>query len=269
MPEGPEVKSMIDQLNSIVKNKLLNSITINSGRYSKKTPDYFNDFTKNLPSKLSSVNCKGKFIYLEFENGWKIWNTLGMTGGWKKNKTKHSHLIFEFNNITLYFEDMRNFGTFKFNNSITDFNKKIKSLGTDIFEEDFTLEYVTNILKTKKYQKKTIVVILMNQKLFCGVGNYLKAEILYSCKISPHRIVEDLTVSDIKNIYTNTKKISYISYKHGGASVRDYSNLDHKDGEYTNFLKVYGQKKDQLGNIVKREETSDKRTTHWVPEIQK
>ena len=154
-------------------------------------------------------------------------------------------------NITLYFEDVRNFGTFKFNNSITDFNKKIKSLGTDIFDKDFTLEYVTNIFKTKKYQKKTIVEILMNQKLFCGVGNYLKAEILYSCKISPHRLVEDLTELDIKNIFTNTKKISQLSYKHN----RDYPNLDYKDG----ILKVYGQKKDPLGNIVKKEETSDKR----------
>ena len=27
-------------------------------------------------------------------------------------------------------------------------------------------------------------------------------------------------------------------------------------------------KKDPLGNKVKRDTTSDKRTTHWVPEIQ-
>ena len=108
----------------------------------------------------------------------------------------------------------------------------------------------------------------MNQKLFCGVGNYLKAEILYACKISPHRKVENLNDIDMQNIYKYTKEISKNSFENGGASVRDYSNLDDKDGEYTSMLKVYGQKKDPLGNTVKREQTSDKRTTHWVPEIQ-
>jgi|TARA_B110000261_G_C13028885_1_gene335393 DNA-formamidopyrimidine glycosylase len=268
MPEGPEVQSMIDQLNKIVNGKTLNDITINSGRYSRKAPDGFNDFTKNIPAKLISANCKGKFIWFEFDNGWKIWNTLGMTGGWKKSKMKHSHFTFTFDNIVLYYEDVRNFGTMKFNNSKVEFTKKIKSLGTDIFEDDFTLEYVHKIMKTKRNLKKTIVNILMNQKLFCGVGNYLKAEILYACKISPHRLVEDLTENDIKNIHKFTKKISLESYKHGGASVRDYSNLENKDGEYTNFLKVYGRKTDPLGNKVKKEETSDKRTTHWVPELQ-
>ena len=269
MPEGPEVKSMVKQLNGLIKNKFLNSISINSGRYSKKSPDFFGDFIEKLPAKLNSVNCKGKFIWFDFNNGWKLWNTLGMTGGWKKDNAKHCHFTFEFEGITLYFEDMRNFGTMKFNNSKTDFNKKIKSLGTDIFEEDFTLEYVNKIFETKRNLKKTVVDILMNQKLFCGVGNYLKAEILYASKISPHRLVENLSEEDIINIHKYTIEISSLSFKHGGASVRDYSNLEGKDGEYTNFLQVYGQKEDPLGNKVKREQTSDKRTTHWVYEVQK
>ena len=67
-------------------------------------------------------------------------------------------------------------------------------------------------------------------------GNYLKAEILYASKISPYRIVEDLTEDDISNIYKYIKKISLESYKNGGASVLDYSDLNDKDGEYTQLL---------------------------------
>ena len=264
MPEGPEVKNMILQLSKIIKNKQLNDIVINSGRYSKKSPVGFNDFVKILPAKIIDVNCKGKFIWIELDNGYKIWNTLGMTGGWKKNKNKHSHFTYIFNDFEIYYEDMRNFGTFKFNNNQDEFDKKIKSLGTDIFSSDFTIEYVSN----KKNSNKTVVDILMNQKLFCGVGNYLKAEILYECKISPFRKVNELSENDIVNIYKNTKKISKESFKNGGASVRDYSDLNDKDGNYTSLLKVYGQKNDPLGHKVKRDTTTDKRTTHWVPEIQ-
>ena len=34
-------------------------------------------------------------------------------------------------------------------------------------------------------------------------------------------------------------------------------------------MKVYNKDMDPLGNKVKKETTKDKRTSHWVPEIQK
>ena len=49
MPEGPEVKNIVNELNKFLKNKNLNSILIHSGRYSKKSPDNFLEFEKNLP----------------------------------------------------------------------------------------------------------------------------------------------------------------------------------------------------------------------------
>ena len=44
MPEGPEVKSMINQLDNIIRNQSLLHIEIHSGRYSKKAPDNFSEF---------------------------------------------------------------------------------------------------------------------------------------------------------------------------------------------------------------------------------
>ena len=46
MPEGPEVKSMVLQLNKFLSGKTLHQIVIHSGRYSKKSPDNFNSLTK-------------------------------------------------------------------------------------------------------------------------------------------------------------------------------------------------------------------------------
>ena len=52
MPEGPEVKSMVLQLNKFLSGKTLHQIVLHSGRYSKKSPDNFNDFIKILPLKF-------------------------------------------------------------------------------------------------------------------------------------------------------------------------------------------------------------------------
>lgn len=273
MPEGPEVKILVDQLNLKLKNSTITDFIINSGRYSKNKPANFDNFTKSLPLKINSVNCKGKFIWFELSNDWMIWNTLGLSGGWKTEKTKHGHItlksVLKDKEMVLYYDDYRNFGTFKFMNNTKDLEKKLKDLGTDVLGSDFNKEYCLKILNNSRNQKKTLPEVLMNQKLFCGVGNYLKSEILYQSKISPFRLISDLNDKEKEDIFKNTKSISYQSYKKGGASVRDFSDLDNDKGLYTDVLKVYFKKTDSLGNKVKKETTKDKRTTHWVPEIQK
>ena len=116
MPEGPEVKKLVDWLNLKIKNKKLTSIKIISGRYKKhQIPKNYNNFISKLPLQIKSVACKGKFIYFQFNNSdLTIWNTLGMTGWWEEVKHKHNHIIFNFGEKKLYFNDMRNFGTFTF-----------------------------------------------------------------------------------------------------------------------------------------------------------
>ena len=268
MPEGPEVRIIINQLNSLIKGQKLQAINIHSGRYSKKAPDGFLDFRDVLPLKLKEVHAKGKFIYFELEDNRYIFNTLGMSGGWKVVKEKHSHYEFIFDHQTIYFTDMRNFGTFKFIKGQSILQKKLKSLGADVFTPEYNLEYVNKILTEKRLQSKTIVEVLMNQAKFCGIGNYLKSEILYICRISPHRLVSDLTENDRKMIFQHSKRIAKESYADGGGSAGDFSDLENKKGNYKFKMLVYQMKKDPHGHTIKKETTKDKRTTHWVPEIQ-
>jgi formamidopyrimidine-DNA glycosylase len=269
MPEGPEVKNMVLQLNKYLSGKTLHQIVLHSGRYSKKSPDNFNKFIENLPLKILEVRNKGKFIWFQFEKEWTMWNTLGMTGGWKLEKDKHSHYEFILDNDkSLWFNDIRNFGTLKFCNSLEEFEKKLKSLGPDVLEDEFTPDILENLLKQNKLKDKTLPEIFMNQRYLSGIGNYLKSEILYESKISPHRKLVDLNQNDIEILYKNIRKISLSSLKAGGATIRNYSNINNEVGNYVFEFKVYQQKKDPLGHIVKKIDTKDKRTTHWVSEVQ-
>ena len=268
MPEGPEVRIIVNQLNQLIQKQNLQAINIHSGRYSKKAPDGFLSFRDCLPLKLEEVKCRGKFIYFNFQEGHLMFNTLGMSGGWKVKKEKHSHYEFVFDDITLYFTDVRNFGTLKFVKGQMELQKKLKGLGTDVFTPEYNLDYVQKILGNSKLGQKTIVEVLMNQAKFCGIGNYLKSEILYACQISPHRKLEDLSETDIKNIHRHSKRIAIESYADGGGSAGEFSDLQNKKGSYVFKMMVYQQKKDPLGNKVIKETTKDKRTSHWVPEVQ-
>lgn len=107
MPEGPEVRTLVDQLQPAVGKRLVD-IRFLSGRYVKNgRPKGFEDFAKTITPRgntnndghtdhidvITKFSCKGKFIYLVLDQGKEmhdtesntdfqrsIWITLGMTG---------------------------------------------------------------------------------------------------------------------------------------------------------------------------------------------
>ena len=91
---------------------------------------------------------------------------------------------------------------------------------------------------------------------------------LYRTKISPHRLVRDLTDNDVSLLWDYAKLISRSSYKQGGASIRNYQQVTGETGDFVFEFEVYGKREDPHGNTVSREKTADGRTTHWVPSLQ-
>ncbi len=278
MPEVCEVALTAEILNSKLKNKTLKSIKLISGRYTKIPPKGFDEL--KFPYTIKSVNSKGKFLYFILENDeiMYIWNTFGMTGYWSFEKSEHSRLAMKFDDDKVedgpsgkvYYNDQRNFGTFIFNDNETALKKKLTSLSPDYLkDDDFNLEKLKNV-------NKNITEVLMSQKYGSGLGNYLTSEVLYRAKISPYQICNKMTNEQLKKL---EKSIKYLTKKCYLKNNLEYLKLNYKpkhdyhknvnvndtDFEY----KVYQQKEDPYGNIVKKDEIVKGRTMHWVPTIQK
>lgn len=267
MPEGPEVRVITDELNNLLKNQVLNKLEILGGRYKNKLPDGYNEFINALPLQINSVNCKGKFIWFKLENEWTIWNTLGMSGGWKNKPIKHSDISLTFSeNKKIWFTDQRHFGTIKFC-KMNLLEKKLKTIGPDLLSDE-SISEIQFLNKIKKYPNHALPKILMDQNIFSGIGNYLKAEILYQSKISPLRLIKDISDDEIIDVFNNSRQLIKLSYISKGATIRNYSDLSNNNGEYSFKFKVYNRKEDDLGNKVIKTETNDKRSTHWVKEVQ-
>lgn len=265
MPEGPEVKIITDNLQKLISNQKLLEVNILSGRYTKSSVQGIE--LLNFPNKCQRVYCKGKLIIFELDNELTVWNTLGMSGKWTKKKSKHARVEFVFENNTIYFDDVRNFGTLKVSQSSKDLNKKLKSLGPDMLSEEVLPDVF--LRRIKKYPLKQICQVIMDQKIISGVGNYIKAEALYDAKISPMRMCGTLSYDEIRNLQASIVKIMKESYRVGGNSLKNYNNIHGKAGHYVNYLKVYGKEKDPDGRIVIKTKTADGRTTSWVPTVQK
>ena len=267
MPEGPEVRKNVDFLNAACKGKKLISLKIQSGRYVKHGP--FSGYESLVKSdlKINNVSCKGKFIYFEFDNGSSLWSTLGMSGIWQTYPTQHTRVQLTVSGGTcVYFNDVRNFGTLKFVSDRQALDKKLRTLGPDMLNDDVSFETFKE--RFQKASKKTIAESLMNQAVIAGIGNYLKAEILYAAEISPHRLCGSITEAEYADLHQACDLLPSLSYAQGGATLATYRDADGKPGDFSRRFAVYNQKFDPQGNPVIREQTKDKRTTHWVPKIQ-
>ena len=56
------------------------------------------------------------------------------------------------------------------------------------------------MMKMKRYEEKKIGNLIVDQKVISGIGNYLRADILYQSTISPYRTIKSLNEEDLKNI---------------------------------------------------------------------
>jgi len=271
MPEGPECHSIAISLNGLLRSKNIKNIVITGGRYEKHgPPSGFVEFCQTLtdtPVVIEKVMVKGKLIYWVFSNNFVMLNTLGMSGCWTTTKCyKHCDVRVDYDeNKKIWFRDQRHFGTIKFIPK-SELSKKLESLGCDVLSDEFTESQWQYLCE--RYGNKTLPGLIMNQKRVSGIGNYLKCEVLYQAKVSPYRKIKDISKRELMEVYKYMKIIPRASLKAKGVSIRDYNLPDGEVGNYQFSLKVYNRNKDPLGNTVKRVQTEDKRTTHWVPAVQ-
>jgi formamidopyrimidine-DNA glycosylase len=302
MPEINEVRRYADFLLKKLKNKNILEINILNGRYKKHKPfDKYKVLVNKLPIKLIDVKTKGKFLYMILENNYYIFSTLGLSGGWtyqsKKSedefehplassyidqketegylKTALAHLNVEFKTDTgsIYFYDTLSFGTMKVITDNAELEKKLKELGPDIMEDTTTFDLFVERITKKTNLGKTIGVVLMNQKVISGIGNYLRADILWMSKISPFRKVSDLEKSELKEIFYNAKLLTWGEYDRQRAIEEGIIKKSNKMPiDYERNFFVYCQEEDTNGHKVQKDELfegSQKRFIYWVPEIQK
>ena len=299
MPEINEIRKYADFIKEHLKNKNIIDIKILNGRYKKHEPFAKYKTIKNeLPLKLLDVKTKGKLLYMIFDKDYYILSTLGLSGGWcyLKNGTdkfnfskiiddygitdyttspylktalNHLNVAFITKEGILYYYDVLSFGTLKVVNE-DELNKKLKKIGPDVMEEDTTLEVFKN--QIKKYLDKPIGIVLMDQKVISGIGNYLRADILYLSKINPFRKVSKLSDNDIKVIFNNSKILTWGDYDiKKGKVLKIIKKTTKLPKDYNRIFFIYSEDEDIHGNkVVKKElyEGSQKRFIYYVPAIQ-
>jgi endonuclease VIII-like 1 len=134
----------------------------------------------------------------------------------------------------LAFVDVRRFGKWKWG----DWNK---DRGPDPTTEYFL--FCNNILQNlhKRAFDKPIYEVLMNQRYFNGIGNYLRAEILIRIPDEdPFQSAREFISKRKWELFELCKDIPILVYEIGGGTLKDWKNPFGEVSSVRDFMKCYG-----------------------------
>lgn len=90
-------------------------------------------------------------------------------------------------------------------------------LGPDVLDEPFDAEAF--LARLDGEPDRTIGAALLDQTAAAGIGNYLRAEILYACRMDPWRLVGEMDGAERACLAQEVPRISRLAYVQGGRTV--------------------------------------------------
>ena len=244
MPELPEVETVINIINPLIKGKTIDKIEI---FYDRLIQSDIKEFIPNLLNKtFLNVTRYGKFIFLHLNDDLVIVTHLRMEGKFRylenneNPRKKSTSLLFYFKDEScLSFDDTRKFGVMYLSTE-NEYKElpMIKKLGIEANKT--TLEDVSLIYK--KFQKnKVIKELLLDQSILCGIGNIYADETLYMSKIHPLTRGKDLTIENVESIVKNAKIVLDKAIELGGSTIHSFHPSEGVDGRFQEVLTCYGK----------------------------
>lgn len=255
MPELSEVKIMADFIN-----------------YAQQEEGFFNYMKKSQETKIKteddpfaggvftiSAQSRGKELLLTLEqvggdgslevaNQKKLLCNMGMSGNWVymrktapqlEKAMKHAHLKFRSTrgNWLLLF-DIRRFAKWNWTNGWGKNRGPCPLTEYDRFRENL----LANMWKHNDF-KKPLCEVLMNQKWFNGVGNYIRAEVLYRLDIDPFQSANQLSVGELNQLTTIIHLAFRDTYQMGGGQLKDWHNPSGASAkDFKEWMKCYSMK---------------------------
>ena len=280
MPELPEVESVRKIMESVlVGSKITNAEFVSDDIVFK---GYEPEYLKNLVLNQSptKIGRHGKFWWIELPEGKSLVGHLGMAG-WIREIGEPTIRLREHGNAPLVDESGRlrflkwQFDTDK-NRSVamTDQRRfaqmwisddplqdpRIKRLGPDVYNTPLDPAWLNNVLRKRT---AAIKAVLLDQKVFCGVGNWIADEVLYQAHIAPIRPASELSNLEIESILDSLSSILKTAVDVG-------ADKEQFPSSWLFHTRWGGSKGDELidGQLIRRD-TIGGRTTAWVPSIQK
>lgn len=222
MPEGPEVRKFADSIGSILTGRVIRSL---DARTREAKNWLANNGNRVVGRRVLSVRSHGKHLFGEIEDGYYFHSHLMMWGRWltfighppaELDRRERARIVVKGGAAILYSGPIFNVGEGDPLSNI----EHLDSLGPDVLPYDgiFNAAEFRRRLTLPEYRDSTIGAALLNQRIVAGLGNYLRAEVLFACGLNPWRLVGQLKKKELMCLCTNVPEIALRSYLSGATA---------------------------------------------------
>jgi formamidopyrimidine-DNA glycosylase len=274
MPELPEVETITRELRPKLRGRaIVECIVLRPEVIAHPDP---RQFCKTIQGeKINDVSRRAKYLILELTGDKRLIFHLRLSGTivlspLGSEHDRFSRLVIVLDDRQLLFNEPRVLGRVYLirGGEVLPNLKGFYNLGCEPISEQFTFNY----LKTKiKHRKARIKSLLLDQNICAGMGNIYSDEALFRSGIRPMRRACRITDKEIKKLMQALRDVITEGIANFGTSVSDYKRTDGQEGNFQNFLFVYGREGEscrKCGTIIALKKIGN-RGTRYCPKCQR
>ncbi len=221
MPEGPEVRRYAQQLAEVLDGS---EILHFSARTKAAKAWLLEHVTELTGQKITEVRSHGKHLYGRIEGGYGFHSHLMMWGRWfvhpadqiiERDKRERARIGTDKAIAILFSAPI--FDVFA--GDPYDNIENLKTLGPDIIPYDSAFDTIEFNRRLNGHPDREIGAALLDQQICAGIGNYIRAEVLFFCGINPFTLVKNLSEAQLDCLNAQIPLVGARALAEPGVSV--------------------------------------------------
>ena len=225
MPEGPEIRRAADRVAAAVEGRRADGVFF--------AFDELKPFESELTGRrIDEVTTRGKALLTRFDGGLSVYSHNQLYGRWyvmangRMPRTRRQlrfavtagnrrALLYSASDIEVLDRDAERHHPF------------LSRLGPDLLSEGPTREEIAERLDESRFRGRQLGALLLDQGFVAGLGNYLRADILFEAGIHPQRRAADCDPKEHDRLAERMLALTRRAYRTRGVTVPDtrYSEL--------------------------------------------
>lgn len=217
MPEGPEIAREADRIREVLQGETITRARFAFPRLTRRAGEV-------AGHRVHEVRARGKALLIRLEDGPTIYSHNQLYGRWyvreagKPPRTNrslrmaletdtHWALLYSASEIELL--DGRGVETHSY----------LAKLGPDALDEALDAATLRERLADRRFARRQLGALLLDQGFVAGIGNYLRTEICFEARVHPSRRPGDLSATERRRLARAILAITRRAYASGGATM--------------------------------------------------
>ncbi len=271
MPEGPEIRLAADRIAKVLVNREIHDVQLTLPRLRR--------FRRRLiGANVTAVDTRGKSMLTRFDNGLTLYSHNQLYGRWyvtPRNRTpstrrslrvalhtdSHSAWLYSASDIDVLTRDQLRDHPF------------LRKLGPDVLDLALRPTDIRTRLEQPKFHRRSLAALYLDQTFLAGIGNYLRAEILFTAGLHPSLRPQDMSQAGRMRLARATLTVSRRAYALRGVTVTralaaSLKRAGQPYGEYRHWVFARGGEACRHCDTEIERDAFAGRTLFWCPSCQ-